>query len=82
MDVQPAAYFAHVITRCFVAGEPTNSLDFSVRHFRASSEEEVQRAVEHAKPVSYLNDLGETVEWRLLRVMSLPRHRARISMRS
>lgn len=58
---------------CFVANEPTNSVDYQVRHYDISANEtidleEMLRAEETNK---YLNGTNEEVQWRFTEIVAV-----------
>ena len=65
------SYYAMVIHRCMVAGQPTDYLDLSAYFFRAESEDEVRSLIENEEPHSYVGGEGDDVKWTLLRIMSI-----------
>ena len=56
-------WLAIVAYRCEVAGEPTDSIDISVRYLEAESEEDVESQLKALPVCSYENQYGELVTW-------------------
>ena len=48
---------------CEVAGKPTNSVDYQVRHFASDSLDEVTARLRREPPVAYKNRYGQKVRW-------------------
>ena len=48
---------------CEVAGEPTESVDYQVRHFASDSLDDVMSRLRSEKPQAYKNADGEEVRW-------------------
>ena len=55
--------FAIVKYHCEVAGEPTESVDYQVRHFDSSCAADVANRIKGEKPQEYKNSDGEIVHW-------------------
>lgn len=56
---------------CFVANEPTNSVDYQVRYFEVPEGSSVEHLLEKEEIESYKNEDGETVEWRYAEIMAI-----------
>ena len=65
------SYYAMVIHRAVVAGEPTDLLDVSAYFYLAETEDEVRDLIEQEEPTSYVGGYGDDVTWRLVRVLSI-----------
>jgi hypothetical protein len=48
---------------CEVAGEPTESVDYQVRHFASDSVDEVMSRLRNEQPQTYRNADGQEVRW-------------------
>ena len=66
-----ASGIAIAVYRCEVAGKPTDSLDIQVRHFELYSPVAIEQRLRKEPLHSYENDKGETVNWHLVRILSI-----------
>src|SRR4051812_17686626 len=48
---------------CEVAGKPTESVDYQVRHFASDSIDEVMSRLRNEQPQAYTNPDGQEVRW-------------------
>ncbi len=56
---------------CFVANEPSDSVDYKVRYFDIPEDTNVEVMLKGEKTESYKNKYDETVEWRFTEIMSI-----------
>jgi hypothetical protein len=65
-------FLAIVAYRCFVSGEPFDSVDIQVRWFEASDEAAVQKMLDDEQPdPAYFDEDGATVTWELAQIFSI-----------
>ncbi len=48
---------------CEVAGKPTESVDYQVRHFASDSLDDVMSRLRSEEPQAYMNAAGDEVRW-------------------
>jgi hypothetical protein len=71
MEPTMSQFFAMVVYRCIVAGEPTGKLDIQAQYHLAGSEHDVRRKIESQSRVGYENGAGKWVDWELRAVMAI-----------
>lgn len=56
---------------CFVANDPTGSVDYKVRYFDIPEDSNIEEMLQKGETESYKNGDGETVEWRYTEIMAI-----------
>lgn len=56
---------------CFVANEPTDSVDYKVRYFEIPKDSNVDEILKKEDVEAYKNGDGEIVEWRYAEIMAI-----------
>lgn len=56
---------------CFVANEPSDSVDYKVRYFDIPEDANIEEILKNEETESYKNRDEETVEWRFTEIMAI-----------
>jgi hypothetical protein len=62
---------AIVLYECEIAGRLTGSIDVQVRYFADSAPSVVENRIRSEPTHTYLNEQGESVAWRFLRIAAI-----------
>jgi len=62
-DTSPVSILVIAAYHCEVAGKPTNSVDYQVRHFASDSLDEVTARLRAEPPQAYQNCYKQQVRW-------------------